>query len=234
VRGNPVIDSQNAANVNGPSSNSMYLGRPWGWQQVGGDASAVFVNTTMGSFIRAVGWLAWNSNETNVSNGKQGGDPSKDSRFAEFNSVDPLSNPVNIATRVAWSHQLTASQAAAFTEANLFAFESGYAWYGQGYPAGDANNPGTGSANPSDPNFSWPAYWGDRNSNNDTNNATVSQTYPTPGNPAAYNDPNWNLTGSNWDALAQLAQVPAVPEPTTSLLLLGAGALAMRRARRSR
>jgi YD repeat-containing protein len=101
---------------------------------------------------------------------------------------------------------------------NLFSPEGNgagqYAWYGLGYPAGDLNNPGTGSANPSDPNYSWPAFWGDRNSNNETANATVSQTYPTPGNPAGYTDPSWTIAGA-WDADGQLA---AVPEPSTLCL----------------
>ncbi len=230
VKGNPVIDPQNAANASGPANNNMYLGRPWGWQQVGGDASTVFVNTKMPAAIRAVGWLAWNSNETNTSNGKNGGDPSKDSRYAEYNSMDSAGNPLDITSRVTWSKQLTAAQAAAYTVGNLFSNESGYAWYGQGYPAGDANNPGTGSANPSDPNYSWPAFWGDRNSNNDTANETVSQIYPTPGNPAAYSNPNWTLAG-NWDPEAQIAAV--VPEPATVTAICAlAGVAVMRRGRR--
>jgi pectinesterase len=222
VHGNTVIDSQNAANVNGPAANSMYLGRPWGWQQVGGDASTVFINTIMPSAIRNLGWLNWNSNELNAANGKNGGDPSKDSRYAEYNSTTDGTTPVDVSGRVAWSHQLTAGQAAAYTAANLFSTEAQYPWYGNGYPAGDANNPGTGSANPNDPNYSWPAFWGDRNSNNDTLNATVSQTYPTPGNPAGYTNPNWTLAGS-WDPLAQLA---TVPEPGT-FVLFGFGSAAL-------
>jgi pectinesterase len=126
VKNNPVIDPQGAANASGPTANNMYLGRLWGWQQVGGDASTVFINTTMPAAIRAVGWLNWNSNELNAANGKQDGNPAKDSRYAEFNSIDLSSNPVNVASRVAWSHQLTASQAAAYTVANLFSYEAQY------------------------------------------------------------------------------------------------------------
>src|SRR5947208_12338750 len=61
VKGNPVIDSQNAANVNGPANSSMYLGRPWGWQQAGGDSGTVFINTIMGPAIWPAGWLQWNT-----------------------------------------------------------------------------------------------------------------------------------------------------------------------------
>ena len=124
VKGNPVIDPFNAANASGPAANTMYLGRPWGWQQVGGDADTVFINTTMPSAIRNVGWLAWNSNETNAANGKNNGNPAEDSRYAEFNSVQSDGvTPVDVSQRVTWSHQLTASQAAAYTVANLFSIE---------------------------------------------------------------------------------------------------------------
>jgi pectinesterase len=219
VHGDPVLDSQNAASITGPAANTMYLGRPWGWQQTGGDASTVFINTKMTNAIKSVGWLNWNSNELNVSNGKNNGNPAEDSRYAEYNSMDSTGSPLDVSGRVTWSHQLTASQAAAYSVNNLFSFESGYAWYGLGYPAGDASSPGTGSANPSDPNYSWPAFWGDRNSNNDTANSIVAGTYPTPGNPAGYTNPSWTLT-SNWDPVAQIA---AVPEPT-SLFALGSAA----------
>jgi pectinesterase len=216
VKGNAVIDSKNAANVNGPVANSMYLGRPWGWQQTGGDASAVFINTAMTGAIKAVGWLAWNANETNAANGKNGGNPGEDSRFAEYNSVDLFNNSVDVSSRVSWSHQLTASQAAQFTDANIFSYEAGYPWYGLGYPAGDASMPGTGSANPSDPNYSNPAFWGDRNINNDTANDLILN------NPAAYSDPSWTLAGT-YNPNIQLATL-AVPEPG-SLSLLGGGAM---------
>ena len=115
----------------------MWLGRPWGWQQAGGDASTVFINTKMDDSIRAAGWLNWNANELNAANGKNDGDPAKDSRYAEYNSMDSSGNPLNVASRVAWSHQLTADQAADYTVANIFSPEANFAWYGQGYPAGD-------------------------------------------------------------------------------------------------
>src|SRR5581483_5526752 len=225
VHGNPLLDPQNAASASGPASNSMNLGRPWGWQQVGGDAGAVFVNTIMGPFIKNTGWLTWNSNETVAGNGKNGGDPGKDSRFAEYNSTTDGTTPVDVSQRATWSHQLTAGQAAAYTVNNIFSTESGYAWYGFGYPSNDLNNPGTGSGNPLDPNYSWPAFWGDRNSNDDTSNATVSQTYPTPGNPSAYSNPNWTIA-SSWDPNVQIG---AVPEPGLIGLLGLGGLLGLRR-----
>jgi pectinesterase len=219
VKGNPVIDPQNAASAVGPPANNMNLGRPWGWQQVGGDASTVFINTKMAPTVKNTGWLTWNANETNVANGKQDGNPAKDSRYAEYNSMDLVGNPLDVSGRVAWSKQMAASIAAAYQESNLFAFESGYAWYGLGY---------AGSADPNSPNFSWPAFWGDRNSNNDTANATVSAVYPAPGNPSAYTNPSWTLT-SNWDPSAQLA---LVPEPGSLSLVVGAAMLVGSRSRK--
>lgn len=212
VRGNPVIDAQNAANANGPAAGSMYLGRPWGWQQAGGDASTVFIHTKMADAIKPAGWLPWNSNETVAGNAKNNGDPSQDSRYAEFNTTDASGNPISVAARVAWSHQLTADQAAAFTVANLFSFEGTYPWFGAGY---------AGSPDPTSPNFSWAAYWGSRNAQNDVGNSIVS------GNPTAYSNPSWTLT-SDWNPYAQLA---ALPEPASCSALLGATML-LRRKRR--
>ena len=85
-------------------------------------------------------------------------------------------------------------------------------------PPVDASNPGTGSANPTDPNYSWPAFWGDRNSQNETANDTILN------NPAGYTDPSWTL-GGNWDPTNALSLVTGadlqVPEPATTALLAG-------------
>ena len=212
VRGNPILDPYNAASATGPPANNMWLGRPWGWTQTGGDASTVFINTKMDDSVRAAGWLNWNAAEINAANGKNDGDPGRDSRYAEYNSMDSAGAPLNVASRVAWSNQLTAAQAADYTVANLFSFEAGFPWYDQGY---------AGSADPNSANYSWPAYWGNRNSNNDTNNALVSGVYPAPGNPVAYSNPKWVISG-NWNPAAQFATV--IPEPTAAALLLSAGA----------
>ena len=222
VRGNPVIDPFNAANANGPANNNMWLGRPWGWQQAGGDASTVFINTKMDDSVRAAGWLNWNANELDAANGKNDGDPKRDTRYAEFNSMDSAGNPLNVASRVAWSRQLTADQAADYTVANLFSPEGSFAWFGAGYG---------GSTDPNNPNYSWPAYWGNRNSNNDTANATVSAVYPLPGNPSAYSNPQWMIAGA-WDPNLQI-MAAMVPEPATISIVM-AGLLAVAALRRRR
>src|SRR6185312_14529488 len=116
----------------------------------GGDASTVYVNNKLTSAIKPAGWLTWTSSETN---------PGGDSRYAEYGSTDLAGNPMDTSGRVAWSHQLTAAQAAAYTVANIFSRESAYSWYGLGYPASDtepgsstpAFTTGTGSADPNDP-----------------------------------------------------------------------------------
>ncbi|HEX4054128.1 MAG TPA: pectinesterase family protein [Tepidisphaeraceae bacterium] len=222
VKGNAAIDPMNAANANGPAANSMYLGRPWGWEQAGGDSSAVFINAKMANVIEPAGWLAWNSAET-TSNANNNGNPAEDSRFAEYNSTDLLGNSINTSSRVSWSHQLTAAQAADYTVDNIFS--ESYPWYGDGYPSSDASNPGTGSANPSDPNYSWPAFWGDRNAQNAAADDNVLN------NPSSYSDPSWTL-GGNWDPTAQLDLI-VVPEPATLALLGGFAVLPlMRRPRR--
>ena len=189
--GNSVTDPHDGGNPNPTAANSMYLGRPWGWTQAGGDSSTVFINTGIASvggtsIIKPAGWLAWDTNETNpayipagASANSNGGNPAEDSRYAEYNSTDlTTGNPENVASRVTWSHQLVASQAADYTVDNIFS--ESYPWYGDGYPSTDtditgAGGPaaGTGSANPSDPNYSWPAFWGDRNVNNETTAETA-------------------------------------------------------------
>lgn len=227
--GNSVTDPMNAGNANPTAANSMYLGRPWGWTQAGGDASTVFINTGIANnIIKPAGWLAWDTKETSPtyiptglsSNANGGGNPAYDSRYAEYNSYDLTSgNPENTSSRVSWSHQLVASQAAAYTVSNIFS--ESYPWYGAGYAATDtditgAGNPaaGTGSANPSDPNYSWPAYWGDRNINNETD----SETSGLSNDPASYADSNWT-EGGNWDPTNALALVQVeVPEPTTAAI----------------
>ena len=239
MRGNPVIDPNNAGNANPTAASSMNLGRPWGWQQVGGDSSTVFVNTKVASvggtsIIKPAGWLAWDTNETNAANGLNGGNPAEDSRFAEYNTTDLVSgNPVSTAGRVTWSHQLTASQAAAYSVDNVFS--EGYPWYGNGYSSTDTDTigntgvsaAGTGSANPTDPNYSWPAFWGDRNINNEQNDDTLTN------DPGSYSDLNWTL-GGNWDPSAQLAAAEVeIPEPATLALAGGLVLLPlMRRPRR--
>ncbi|MCA9186375.1 MAG: hypothetical protein R3E01_33765 [Pirellulaceae bacterium] len=107
VRGNLVIDPLSFANPGGESAGDRWLGRPWGWQQPQADASVVWINTQMGNSIRPPGWLHWNNNQLSPS-AANGGDPARDTRYAEFNSTDSSGNPAVTTRRVSWSHPLTA------------------------------------------------------------------------------------------------------------------------------
>jgi pectin methylesterase-like acyl-CoA thioesterase len=229
--GNAITDPNNGGNHSATAAGSMYLGRPWGWTQAGGDASTVFVNTAFASNggvsdIESTGWEAWDSTETNPTTANNGGNPQEDSRYAEYNSYDLTSgNPLNTSSRVSWSHQLTASQAANYTVDNIFG-ETTFNWYGDGYTSTDSDTisnsglsaAGTGSTNPSDSNFSWPAFWGDRNINNETSSETTSPIN-LENDPGSYADSNWTV-GGNWDPSMAVALV-SIPEPATTAIFAG-------------
>lgn len=80
----------------------VFLGRPWRPY-----ARVVFVECWLGSHIRPEGWDNWR-------------DPSREktASFAEYKSKGPGANP---AARVAWSKQLTGSEAAAFSRSRFLA-----------------------------------------------------------------------------------------------------------------
>lgn len=75
----------------GVNAGSYYLGRPWNSM-----AGSFYLNCTLGPHINPKGWKEWNGNETSSS-------------FAEYQSVDPTGNPIDISQRVAWSFQLPQS-----------------------------------------------------------------------------------------------------------------------------
>jgi pectin methylesterase-like acyl-CoA thioesterase len=214
VRGNPIIDPLNKAAATVAAS-SLNLGRPWGWTQVGGDASTVLINTTIDSSYTKTGWIAWDTTETASSRS-----PGLDSRYAEFNSTNPDGTPY-VSTRPTWAQQLSASQAAAYTIADLFSRDTGgvYNWFGSGYPNAYGSNPQGVTS-------SFPAFWGDRNVNNE------SATDTTLNNPTSYTDPSWTVTAdATWDPTVQLA-TDNVPEPASlGFIMSGAALLLGRRSR---
>jgi len=79
----------------------VYLGRPWRPY-----ARVVFLECWLGEHIRPEGWDNWR-------------DPAREktARFAEYKSNGPGANPT---ARVAWSKQLTAAEAVAFSRARFF------------------------------------------------------------------------------------------------------------------
>jgi pectinesterase len=79
----------------------VYLGRPWRAY-----ARTVFIGCEMGAHIRAEGWENWRNPENE-----------KTAFYAEYKNSGP---GAATAGRVAWSHQLTKKQAAAYTTGRIF------------------------------------------------------------------------------------------------------------------
>jgi hypothetical protein len=108
----------------GAGANTVHLGRPWHWPAAEGGtkANVVYINTTMGPHIRTAGWDPWNGAGGIAVNP----DPDGSTRYSEFNSMDLAGNPLPLdgngvpTGRVAWADPMTATQASAYTLANIF------------------------------------------------------------------------------------------------------------------
>ncbi|MES2776993.1 MAG: pectinesterase family protein [Bacteroidota bacterium] len=99
--------------ANGGTSRYV-LGRPWQNDAGTADASkarnkVVFLNTAMSLVVKPEGWATWDAG-TNTSY----------ITYAEYNSLNMTGGLLNISQRVPWSQQLTALQAADYSNANLF------------------------------------------------------------------------------------------------------------------
>jgi hypothetical protein len=97
---------------NNPGATDYVLGRPW--QNSTGSSplannKVVFLNARMGTSIKPEGWSTWDAG-TNTSL----------IYYGEYQSKFFNGTPVNIASRVPWSFQLNATDAASYTNANLF------------------------------------------------------------------------------------------------------------------
>jgi pectinesterase len=87
-----------------------YLSRPWPSPSVADTRQkTVFLNSKISSNIHATGWSTWDAN-TVTSN----------LYYGEYNSRYFSNDPVDVSGRVAWSYQLNAGEAAAYTNANIF------------------------------------------------------------------------------------------------------------------
>ncbi len=91
-----------------------FLGRPWQNDAATLQAAkswnkTVFINTTMSASIQPAGWSTWDAG-TDVTQ----------ITYAEYRSKKFDSSLVDISSRTAWSKQLTATEAAAYNNANLF------------------------------------------------------------------------------------------------------------------
>jgi pectinesterase len=93
--------------ITGEADVKTYLGRPWRDY-----SSAIYLNTEMSDIVRPEGWQNWNLPHRE-----------KTARYAEFNSKGPGASPK---TRVAWSRQLTKSQAKEITAKKVLAGQDGW------------------------------------------------------------------------------------------------------------
>ncbi len=91
-----------------------FLGRPWqnstGSSIPFAENKVVFLNSIQsGTVINPAGWSIWDAGtQTNLIT------------FAEYQSVTTTGAAVDVSSRVAWSKQLTAGEAAAYTNTNMF------------------------------------------------------------------------------------------------------------------
>ncbi len=79
----------------GVPDNQYYLGRPWNEK-----SSSVYIECTLGPHIRPAGWSTWegNNHESSV--------------FAEYKSMTPQGELVDVSKRVDWSYQLDSATVA--------------------------------------------------------------------------------------------------------------------------
>jgi len=79
------------------------LGRPWQSGSGGVFNRTVYLNTAMGSDISAVGWSVFDANTTPAT-----------VFYGEYNSTHYDGTPVDVSSRISWSHQLNAQDAAKY------------------------------------------------------------------------------------------------------------------------
>lgn len=84
-----------------PGVHHVLLGRTWRRH-----AKTVWLNTVLGDFIAPAGWDNWRDSTNN-----------KSAFYAEYNSSGKGANPKG---RVTWAHQLSTTQAAAYSLSNIF------------------------------------------------------------------------------------------------------------------
>ncbi|NDW09682.1 pectinesterase family protein [Dysgonomonas sp. 520] len=86
----------------------VFLGRPWQ-----GKSSSVFLSCKMDG-VKSAGWSTWDGNNHLTS------------FFAEYNSTDRDGNPIDVANRVEWSHQLTKQEVDTYyTNEKIYSFTTG-------------------------------------------------------------------------------------------------------------
>ncbi len=93
---------KNATVTGSAEAGSVYLGRPW--QKY---SRTIFIDSKLGPVINPAGWSAWSGNTNHLT-----------AYCGEFNSMNLDGDPLDVSGRVAWSHQLTATEAEAYSKEN--------------------------------------------------------------------------------------------------------------------
>jgi hypothetical protein len=114
---NPATDDRTAA-----QPGTVFLGRPWLWNEPDINSSVIFIRTTMGRHITASGWDPWDL--PNVSSNVNR-DPH--TRYSEFGGMDSSGNPLTDSNgdgtpngRVSWADPMTEEQAGNYTLDHIF------------------------------------------------------------------------------------------------------------------
>ncbi|MEQ8849736.1 pectinesterase family protein [Botrimarina sp.] len=119
---------KNTAVTGSANPGSVYLGRPW--QKY---SRTVFIDSKLGAVVNRAGWSAWSGNNNHLT-----------AYYAEHNSTDLGGEPLDLSGRVAWSHQLTAAEAEAYSKENWLGGADGWSPVAFAIPAlpGDYNADG--------------------------------------------------------------------------------------------
>jgi pectin methylesterase-like acyl-CoA thioesterase len=114
---NPAADDRTTA-----LPGTVFLGRPWLWNEAGINSSVLFIRTKMGRHIAAAGWDPWDL--PNVNNNVNR-DPR--TRYSESGSMDSFGNLLADSNgdgtpngRVSWADPMTDEQAANYTLEHIF------------------------------------------------------------------------------------------------------------------
>ena len=114
------LDCTLSASTTAPTG-TVFLGRPWQWNEPQTSSSVIFIRTRMGPQIAAAGWDPWNLP------GLDDLVPGLHSRFSEFGSMDSAGNLLADSDgdgrpngRVFWEEAMTADLAANYTLDHIF------------------------------------------------------------------------------------------------------------------
>jgi pectin methylesterase-like acyl-CoA thioesterase len=114
---NPATDDHTTA-----LPGTVFLGRPWQWNEPDVNCSVIFIRTKMGRHITAAGWDPWDLPNVNSNVNR---DPH--TRYSESGSMDSFGNPLADSNgdgtpngRVPWADPMTEEQAANYTLEHIF------------------------------------------------------------------------------------------------------------------